>query len=165
MRKVSLYHADSASEEYGLTTSEEEESESEVSSLSIKSDSKEEEEASGSKEDRKVEAAKRKRRASSLDENSMFPRNAVCENCTEEFDTTYNRRGDCGWHSGEKEFDPDSYIWNDDDHKWERERECRDDPMYADGYTWTCCDKEGNAEGCMKTKYRAPGHPRKRVAD
>jgi hypothetical protein len=101
-----------------------------------------------------------KRKASTL-----LPRFATCFNCKSEFDATQNEKGDCVWHWGEKEFDPDSHIWDDDDYKWERARELEDDPHYADGYMWNCCEKEGSAKGCKETKHTTSGRMRERAEE
>jgi len=94
----------------------------------------------------------------------MFPRFSTCQNCKDEFDTTENERGDCVWHWGEKQINGGSYIWDDHDEDiYSRAIELANDPAYADGYLWTCCQKKGGVEGCRKTKHQALDHPRKRA--
>jgi len=49
------------------------------------------------------------------------------------------------------------------DEKWEVQRDYIDYPRFGDGHVWTCCDAEGNAEGCQKTKHNSEGLPRKKA--
>jgi hypothetical protein len=93
------------------------------------------------------------------------PRFATCFNYKSEFDATQNEKGDCVWHWGEKEFDPDSHIWDDDDYKWERATELEDDPKYADGYLWNYCEKEGSARGCKETRHTTSGRMREKAEE
>ena len=43
---------------------------------------------------------------------------------------------------GEKEFDPESYIWDDMDEKWEVHNSLINNPRYEDWFLWTCCEKK-----------------------
>jgi hypothetical protein len=74
-----------------------------------------------------------------------------------------NEKEDCVWYWGKKEFDEDSHVWDDDDDACERAAELEDDPDYADGYVWTCCEKEGSAKGCKETKHTTSGRMREKA--
>jgi hypothetical protein len=90
------------------------------------------------------------RHAGSSEKHSHFspvPRLASTASPKSEFDAAQNEKGDRVWHWGEKEFDPDSHTWDDDDYKWERATELEGDPHYADRYMWNCCEKKGSAKG------------------
>jgi hypothetical protein len=109
-----------------------------------------------------------------VDNDEATPRYAQCEHCEEEFDVTTNERGDCLWHPGmpffpllsqvtkakyslgAKEVDDESSMWDDHD------PDCHgdpsyfvDDPNYAEGFMWDCCEKSGDDEGCKSTKHKA----------
>ncbi|TVY75876.1 hypothetical protein LSUE1_G005616 [Lachnellula suecica] len=106
---------------------------------------------------------KSKRKADESVDAQSFARYAKCENCKEEFDVTQNMRGDCVWHEGEKELYDDDDLWADHDPDCHGEPSSfEDDPTFADGFQWTCCEKLGSEEGCKQTKHKAEGQPRKK---
>lgn len=99
---------------------------------------------------------------------------AICENCQVEFDVTKNNVRKCYWHEGklvplsccasdvltcllgQKERNYDADIWFN-------HHEDRDGPMdslvddedYAEGFIWSCCEKDGTNEGCKYTRHKA----------
>ncbi|KAJ8070657.1 hypothetical protein OCU04_001028 [Sclerotinia nivalis] len=74
----------------------------------------------------------------------MFTR----ENCELEFDIEDNKDY-CDYHPGEKEDRPD--------HDWEFYGDpnvLQHDPEYFHLFQWTCCEGEGDAEGCKTTRHK-----------
>jgi hypothetical protein len=65
--------------------------------------------------------------------------------------------------TGSKEYNDDDDFWADHDDDCHGDRfQLMDEPDYVDGYKWTCCDRVGSEEGCMKTKHKTAGQPRKK---
>ncbi|KAF7547846.1 hypothetical protein G7046_g8877 [Stylonectria norvegica] len=80
----------------------------------------------------------------------------ICVQCDEYFFTDDNTKKGCNYHFGELECDYDSPKWIDWDercHGPEDSEENRE--AYPDGFTWTCCDKEGGSSGCAKGRHEA----------
>ena len=47
-------------------------------------------------------------------------------------------------------------MWDDHDPDIHgRYSDFEDDPEYSTAFTWSCCDKEGDDEGCKSTKHKA----------
>jgi len=148
-REVVPYHADSESENAEESPSEVEESDSESEAPTGYVASA---------------APSLKRKAEAVEDRELFPRFARCENCKEEFDVTENERGDCIWHPGQKEVYEDDDFWADHDndcHGDPWDPRLMEDPDLEDGYKWDCCDKLGGEEGCMQTKHKTAGQPKK----
>ncbi|KAI9764122.1 MAG: hypothetical protein M1840_008682 [Geoglossum simile] len=83
-------------------------------------------------------------------------RTEACQNCSQEFDVTLNKRGVCLWHPGYKAVDFDSDFWADHDVNCHGPYEAfEDDSDYAEGFVWECCDELGDNKGCKTTKHRA----------
>jgi hypothetical protein len=56
---------------------------------------------------------------------------------------------------GEKELDYESEFWADHDERCHGPMDSFfDDPDYADGFLWDCCQESGSNEGCKSTKHR-----------
>ena len=52
--------------------------------------------------------------------------------------------------------DYDSSMWDDHDERCHgRYEDFEDDSDFARGFTWSCCEKEGDDEGCKSTKHKA----------
>lgn len=52
--------------------------------------------------------------------------------------------------------DYDSSMWDDHDPRCHgRYEDFEDDSDFARGFTWSCCEKEGDDEGCKSTKHKA----------
>ncbi len=57
---------------------------------------------------------------------------------------------------------PGAKYVNYDDHFWaDHDPDCHgdpesfeDDPDFAEGFKWDCCEKDGSASGCVTTKHR-----------
>jgi len=65
---------------------------------------------------------------------------------------------------GEKECCDDDDFWADHDDDCHGDRfDLMDEPDYADGYKWTCCDKLSGEDGCKQTKHKTAGQPSKRL--
>ncbi|KAI9642674.1 hypothetical protein NHQ30_008405 [Ciborinia camelliae] len=78
-----------------------------------------------------------------------------CENCKEDFDIENNTKVDCWYHPGEKEVDDESRIWADHDYRVHGEPDRHEnDPTFADGFEWTCCENSGDAKGCKNTRHK-----------
>ena len=55
-----------------------------------------------------------------------------------------------------KTVDYESDFWADHDERCHGPYEAfEDDPGYAEGFIWDCCDKLGDDEGCKSTKHKA----------
>lgn len=143
-KEVVRYHADTDSEDDQDSENEGSEDEEDEEESTSNSDSEEDREAR--KKLKPIEAA----------DDEMVPRNAKCLNCGENFDVTCNERGDCRWHTGEKELDYESEFWADHDERCHGPmKSFFDDPGYADGFIWDCCQESGSNEGCKFTKHKA----------
>jgi hypothetical protein len=165
-REVVRYHIDS-------------DSENDQNSENESSEEEEEEESNGSYNesddlDEDKEPRKKLKPIAAAD-SEMVPKYATCLNCNAEFDVTLNSRGDCGWHSGilaqvlnrlnasltcmcegEKEAYHDDDFWADHDEDCHGDIDSfRDDPNYAEGFKWSCCDELGDNEGCKSTKHKS----------
>jgi hypothetical protein len=87
-KEVVRYHADPDSEDDQDSQNESSEDEEDGEESTGDGDSGEDREPR--KKLKPIEAA----------DDEMVPRNAKCLNCGEEFDVSYNERGDCRWHTG-----------------------------------------------------------------
>lgn len=158
-KEIDRYHHDTESED-----DKESEIESELESEVEPEDSDEE-----------VEEPEKKVYPIAIGDDEYTSRYAVCENCKERFDITSNCVRDCYWHegkivppivlssescsnmlAGDKELDYESDIWADHDERCHGLMDSfEDDPHYADGFRWTCCDADAANEGCKYTKHKA----------
>ncbi|ESZ89899.1 hypothetical protein SBOR_9711 [Sclerotinia borealis F-4128] len=78
-----------------------------------------------------------------------------CEHCKEEFDIENNWKRDCWYHPGEKDVDDESDFWDDHDEQSHGDPSLReDDPDFADGFIWDCCEGSGSATGCKNTRHK-----------
>lgn len=58
---------------------------------------------------------------------------------------------------GYKVSDNDNGFWDDHDEDVHGTFEShKDDPDFANGFLWSCCDELGSHEGCKQTKHKAP---------
>ncbi|KAK5675881.1 hypothetical protein LTS10_011613 [Elasticomyces elasticus] len=79
----------------------------------------------------------------------------TCMKCEEEYDVQVNEKGMCVYHPGSKEVDGDSDTWADHDWRCHGEPDAHvDDPDYADGFMWDCCEAPVSAEGCETDRHR-----------
>ncbi|KAH8778072.1 hypothetical protein BGZ57DRAFT_347927 [Hyaloscypha finlandica] len=144
-REVVRYHIDSDSENDQNSENESSEEEEEANGSYNDSDELDED-----KEPRK------KLKPIAAADSEMVPKYATCLNCKTEFDVTLNDRGDCRWHSGEKEAYHDDDFWADHDEDCHGDIDSFiDDFDYAEGFKWSCCDELGDNEGCKSTKHKA----------
>ena len=57
--------------------------------------------------------------------------------------------------TGEKEVNDEHHLWDDMDPDCHGvPDDFEDDPNYAEGFLWSCCEKDGEADGCKTTKHR-----------
>ncbi|KAF8879310.1 hypothetical protein CPB84DRAFT_1852126 [Gymnopilus junonius] len=91
----------------------------------------------------------------------IVPRWEMCANCEEEYDTnTFREDGECIFHRGrlfpqEEGFeDWDEYVHGPMDTLENRKE-------FPENFHWTCCDKNGTSEGCVKGQHK-PAVARKR---
>ncbi|KAF8847873.1 hypothetical protein BDZ45DRAFT_733290 [Acephala macrosclerotiorum] len=132
-KDVVRYHADTASED---------ESNNELSSES-------ENESSDNGSVIVTSKARRwERRPIETGDDELAERWAKCENCGCVFDVTKNERGDCIWHPGHG-------CWEDFDRGRRDISDVEDDPAYASGFQWNCCEEDGSCKGCKSTKHKA----------
>lgn len=78
---------------------------------------------------------------------------AVCTNCGVPFNT--GSSASCQHHTGRLETDYNDDCWADHDERCHGRIDgtaCKVD--YPDSYTWSCCGRQGDYEGCR----RGPGH-------
>lgn len=139
-KDIIRYHEDTESEDCG----ESEESELEEFPSDVESEN------SNDKRERK-----RREKVILAEDEEVIPKNAICENCKEEFELDRNERGCCVWHLGRKVLNDAEDFWADHDPNCHGDPEIFiDDPDLAEGFLWTCCKKAGDADGCKKTKHK-----------
>jgi len=103
-----------------------------------------------------------------------------CARCPEAFTHAENEKMDeCVWHTGSnldfitissiihsltgllvgtKEVNPDADAWYDyNDEAYGPEEIHIDDPAYAEGFKWSCCEGDGRDGGCQEGKHIAEG--------
>lgn len=52
--------------------------------------------------------------------------------------------------------DYDSSTWDDHDERCHGPYDSfENDPTYAEGFIWQCCEESGDHPGCKKTKHKA----------
>ncbi|KIW67502.1 hypothetical protein PV04_06746 [Phialophora macrospora] len=84
----------------------------------------------------------------------------MCSQCHVEYDVKENAvrgkaHGLCKYHPGEKELQSDADFWGDYDEGCYGDMESLiDEPDFADGFVWTCCEMVGSAPPCRTTKHR-----------
>ncbi|KAK4993777.1 hypothetical protein LTR66_005899 [Elasticomyces elasticus] len=91
-----------------------------------------------------------------------------CRNCKEEYDALNNDDGDRVYHPGtlvsilpphsqEKTLDHESETWADSDEMYHGDFDAlnvyMDDPQFADGFIFECCDQSGDADGCKSGRH------------
>lgn len=54
-----------------------------------------------------------------------------------------------------KDLDDEASIWDDFEDDWANPCDFEDDPEYADGFKWSCCENRGDHEGCKSTKHKS----------
>ncbi|KAF4310101.1 hypothetical protein GTA08_BOTSDO03209 [Botryosphaeria dothidea] len=69
-----------------------------------------------------------------------------CEQCDGEFDAAANQLGACVWHTGCLRVCWEDGFWCETGEDVDT-RENRD--QFPEGFRWTCCNGQGDAEGCM----------------
>ena len=61
--------------------------------------------------------------------------------------------------TGEKSIDYNSSTWDDHDERCHGTYDSlEDEPDYAEGFMWNCCDMAGDDKGCKKTKHKTPAN-------
>lgn len=98
----------------------------------------------------------------------------VCSQCGEDYLVEANVVGKCTFHQGEchsniqmqemltysrsagvKKVDFESDMWADHDERCHgRLEDFKDDPEFSEGFIWSCCDQDGDAEGCRVTRHK-----------
>ncbi|KIW57532.1 hypothetical protein PV05_06073 [Exophiala xenobiotica] len=81
----------------------------------------------------------------------------MCCQCEEEYDVLENEKtkGLCVYHPGYKDLDTEADIWADHDPSCHgNPHDFDDDPDYAEGFKWDCCDEDAITEGCKTSKHR-----------
>ncbi|KUJ12173.1 uncharacterized protein LY89DRAFT_722537 [Mollisia scopiformis] len=110
----------------------------------------------GSDSEEDLSRNRKKLKPIAIRDEEYGPRMAKCQHCNEDFDVTYNDKGDCIWHPGSKEVDYEADIWADHDPRCHGNySDFKDDAGMAEGFIWDCCDKDGDDEGCKSTKHKA----------
>ncbi|KAI0784212.1 hypothetical protein C8Q75DRAFT_780533 [Abortiporus biennis] len=91
----------------------------------------------------------------------LMTRWAVCANCGEDYDTGIPRADDeCIYHPGILEVNESAFPdWDEEVHGPMDTKDNR--IQYPDGFTWTCCNKDGTTDGCESDQHR-PGGSRKK---
>lgn len=46
-------------------------------------------------------------------------------------------------------------IWNDLEEQWGHPSDFADKDEYSEGFKWSCCDEQGDHEGCQSTKHKS----------
>ncbi|KAK3699475.1 hypothetical protein LTR37_016432 [Vermiconidia calcicola] len=93
----------------------------------------------------------------------------MCKHCGKEYEVEHNQKGGCKYHSGvsrgtnyrcietpgRKKVDAGSGIWDDHDPNINGDLEdFADDPDYASGFVWLCCDKAGGGKPCVWSRHK-----------
>lgn len=67
--------------------------------------------------------------------------------------------------TGDLEHDDTSSVWDDWDENCFGEQDCEESrEEYPDGFTWSCCGKNGTHPGCTRGPHRAVGATRGRYS-
>lgn len=91
-------------------------------------------------------------------QQSFAPIGEQCKYCNRRFVANDSHDTLCSvlWHSGEKKPDHESEFWADHDEACHgRLDDLVDEPDYADGMIWNCCDGELDSEGCSSRSHEA----------
>lgn len=80
----------------------------------------------------------------------------TCIKCDADYHVNDNGPSSCVYHDGDKEVDESSTTW--DDFPGEPD-DFVDDPDYAEGVIWNCCDKALGSEGCVKERHQSKVEP------
>ncbi|ORY15298.1 hypothetical protein BCR34DRAFT_478131 [Clohesyomyces aquaticus] len=83
----------------------------------------------------------------------------ICVQCEEEFDVYEQSQGrgnqECSWHDGILVINDASLIWADWDDRILGEQNTEENRHdYPEGFFWTCCALNGEAEGCQTGGHR-----------
>ncbi|KAH7046767.1 hypothetical protein B0J12DRAFT_138692 [Macrophomina phaseolina] len=98
--------------------------------------------------------------------NSAAPANAkrkrleMCEQCDREFDVAANEFSACVWHPGSLRICCEDGFWCETGENMDT-KENRD--QFPEGFRWTCCSGQGDAEGCMAGFHQACASSEKKV--
>lgn len=98
------------------------------------------------------------------------PRYYTCDQCNQEFSLDSNDNKQCVYHpgesflqdehlqhltiKGEREVNYDADIWADHDEDCHGPYEDHEED-YPEGFSWTCCEREGDKSGCKRGPHRA----------
>ncbi|CAG8949609.1 hypothetical protein HYFRA_00007842 [Hymenoscyphus fraxineus] len=84
------------------------------------------------------------------------PQLATCEHCDEDFDLLDNEEEVCVRHTEPKYANMDSDVWDDHDEDCHGDPDdLVDEPDYAGGFLYGCCERPDTDKGCTKTKHNA----------
>ncbi|KAF5492270.1 hypothetical protein CGCS363_v010561 [Colletotrichum siamense] len=95
---------------------------------------------------------------------SAKPASLVCSRCHERVEGDKQDPDACKYHPGEFELDESSKEWDSidiwDENDWEQ---LEDDPCWKedkpDGFKWSCCERNGNVEGCERGPHITETNP------
>jgi hypothetical protein len=51
--------------------------------------------------------------------------------------------------------DDEASIWDDLEEHWGHPSDFADEDEYSEGFKWSCCDGQGDHEGCKLTKHKS----------
>ncbi|KAJ7220197.1 hypothetical protein GGX14DRAFT_493576 [Mycena pura] len=94
----------------------------------------------------------------------VIPRWEMCANCGETYDVYDDANELCLFHPGELKADETKFVdWDEDCHGPVDTPENRDE--YPDNFSWTCCNGDATAPGCVTGRHRpaAPQTKKQRV--
>ncbi|KAJ7056705.1 hypothetical protein C8F01DRAFT_1086991 [Mycena amicta] len=92
----------------------------------------------------------------------VVPRWETCENCRESYDVNAQDNEECVFHPGDLEVDYEKFVdWDEDCHGPMDSRGNRRD--YPENFTWSCCDADGTAPGCVNGRHRAKAHKKRHL--
>ncbi|KAL0945387.1 hypothetical protein HGRIS_000881 [Hohenbuehelia grisea] len=90
------------------------------------------------------------------------PRFEECVNCGEEFDLQEQREEEeCKFHPGSMQVDEESFADHDEACHGPMDTE-QNRLDFPENFLWTCCDDDGNSEGCVQGFHSSEGLQKRR---
>ncbi|KAF7312035.1 hypothetical protein MIND_00215600 [Mycena indigotica] len=92
----------------------------------------------------------------------VIPRWEICENCGNSYDVNVAEDNeDCVFHPGDLEVEDDKFVdWDEDCHGPMDTRSNRRE--FPENFTWSCCEGDGTAGGCVNGRHRPKSNKRQR---
>ncbi|KAJ7183250.1 hypothetical protein C8R46DRAFT_885022 [Mycena filopes] len=94
----------------------------------------------------------------------VVPRWETCANCGETYDVNADEGEDeeCIFHPGKLQVNEAKFLdWDEHCHGPMDSAHSREE--YPENFSWTCCNGDGTAEGCVDGKHRIGTHKKQRL--